>query len=146
MDCDFIHENKNMWIGLFESKPTEIINLNFLPYILDTMSINKILKLLFGDLKKASQSKDILSRLKLLEILIDKQNIREKTICCIVKNKYYRDIYNIFKNNCDPIIKMTVGIHIIKKLGLYSDNIKIKKYYNLAQKLNKKERYILLEF
>lgn len=133
MSYQSLGDHENLWYKLYEAGPCQLLNVTILPLIFENLSINDILKKIFKDLEKIKESKQILSRLKLLEIMINNKNISIFTIKNILFNKYYRNLYNLYINNTDPIIRLTLLINFFKKICSINPNKKFIKYYKLIK-------------
>ena len=133
MSYQSLGDRENLWYNLYEAGPCQLLNVTILPLIFENLSINDILKKIFKDLEKIKESKQILSRLKLLELMINNKNISIFTIKNILFNKYYRNLYKLYINNTDPIIRLTLLINFFKKICSINPNKKFIKYYKLIK-------------
>lgn len=88
-------------------------------------------------------SKKILAKLQILEYIINKRIIYydkyQSIMKYLIEKKYYKNLYNLFKNNKEIIIKSHTA-KLLKTLNYYYNNDKFKKYYNkMIHKNNEKK-------
>ena len=122
------------------AKHCELIDCDLLETIfIKDFDNNKITDFIF-DLNV--NSKKILAKLKILEFIINKRNIYydkyQSIMKYLIEQKYYKKLYNLFKNNKEVIIRSHTA-KILKTLNYYNNNVKFKKYYNkMIHKNNEK--------
>ena len=123
------------------AKHCELINCDLLETIfIKDFDNNRITDFIF-DLNV--NSKKILAKLKILEFIINKRNIYydkyQSIMKYLIEQKYYKKLYNLFKNNEEVIIRSHTA-KILKTLNYYNNNVKFKKYYNkMIHKNNEKK-------
>lgn len=123
------------------AKHCELINCDLLETIfIKDFDNNRITDFIF-DLNV--NSKKILAKLKILEFIINKRNIYydkyQSIMKYLIEQKYYKKLYNLFKNNKEVIIRSHTA-KILKTLNYYNNNVKFKKYYNkMIHKNNEKK-------
>ena len=141
MSYENIDEINNIWDQLYDAKHCELIRIEVIPLLIESVSNENIIHKIFKDLKILKESKMILSRLKILEIMITNDIIKSTSLINIGYYKYYRELYDLFLRINDPIIRLTIGISIFRNMVKSSNNEKFKKYYHLAQYKNSKHKY-----
>lgn len=89
--------------------------------------------------------KFIISKIKMIETLFERKNdynlIYEKYNEYIIKKKYYKKIYDLFKNHKESYIR-TIGYLLLRKMRNIGDNIKYRKYFIKAFNKNCEKKLI----
>ena len=133
MSFDKLNDN-DLWNELFDSaEHSQLLNIKLLPEILDNIPIYNIVKYLINDINKYQQSKIILSRLKIIEILFNNEEYENNLVRNIIAYKYYRDLYKYFLNCKEYIIRWTI-FAIFKNIYNRYKHPKLAKYFNLINK------------
>jgi len=123
------------------AKHCELIDYDLLENIFIKDFDNNIITDFIFDLNV--NSKKILAKFKILEYILNKRNIYydkyQSIIKYLIEKKYYKKLYNLFKNNKEIIIKLHTA-KLLKTLNYYYNNDKFKKYYNkIIHKNNEKK-------
>ena len=145
MYCDLDNYDLNEQLNniIDNAKHCELIDYDLLENIFIKDFDNNIITDFIFDLNV--NSKKILSKLKILEYIINKRNIYydkyQSIMKYLIEKKYYKKLYNLFKNNKEIIIKLHTA-KLLKTLNYYNNNDKFKKYYNKMIHKNNENKLI----